>query len=229
MEVDAREMQNRDIVRGQSKVLIIADQPVVCYGFARLLSQEPDFDVCGEAANELDALHIVEAERPDLAAISLPLHGASSDGLIERLKAKHPVLKVLAAIRHDDPNLAGRTFLAGADGCLYWGEPLARIVEAIRTVLHGELYVGSGMAKRLLRRAMEGKSLDGNPVELLSDRELAVFTMIGQGPTTQQIASKLDLSPRTIESHRKNIKMKLGLQNAVQLSCCGFQWWRENN
>lgn len=215
-------MQNKFVLSSRSSVLIIADQPVVRYGLAHLLAQEPDLEVCGEADDVSDALRQVEATRPDLAMIGLSLDDANHHGLIERLKAKRPGLKVLAALRHDDLHLVGRAIHAGADGCIHWGESLARIVEAIRTVLRGELYVGSRMAKRLLHRAVEGKSLDANPVELLSNREMDVFTMIGQGLTTQQIAGKLDLSPRTIESHRKKIKIKLGLQNAVQLSRCAF-------
>ena len=222
-------MPNRDILRGHSKVLIVADQPVVRYGLARLLSQELDLEVCGEAADASGALHEVEALRPDLALLSMSIDGASHPGLIEQLKAKHSPLKILAAILHDDSTLAGRILHAGADGCIHWGESITRIVEAMHVVLRDELYVANRMAKKLLRRAVEGKSLDDNPSELLSGRELDVFTMIGQGLTTQQIAQRLDLSPRTIESHRKKIKMKLGLQNSVQLSRCGFQWWRENS
>jgi len=220
----ASTMKNKTVIKGRSKVLLIADLPVVRYGMSQLLLQEPDLEVCGESEDILDAMHKMEATRPDLAAVGLPLDNAGHHGVIQRLKAKYPHLKVLAAIRHDDPHLAGRILHAGADGCIHWGEPLARIVEAIRAVLRGELYVGSRMAKRILHRAMEGQATDGSPVALLSDRELDVFTMIGQGQTTKQIARRLDLSPRTIETHRKKIKLKLGLQNAAQLSRCAFQW-----
>src|SRR5664279_3533353 len=111
-------MQNRDVLRGQSKVLIVADQPVVRYGLVQLLSQELDLEVCGEAVDVSGALHEVEALRPDLALLSMSLDDASHPGLIEQLKAKHAPLKILAAIRHDDPHLAGRVLHAGADGCI---------------------------------------------------------------------------------------------------------------
>ena len=225
---ESREMRDKTVIRGQSKVLIIADQPVLRYGLLRLLAQESDLKVCGEAEDGHAALRELEATQPDLAAISLPLNNGSHHGLIEQLKARRPVMKILAAVRHDDPTLTGRTLLAGADGCIHWGEPLARIVEAIHRVLHGELHVGGHMAKKLLRRAVEGKPVNGNIVQCLSDRELDVFTMIGQGLTTQQIARRLDISPRTVESHRKKIKMKLGLQNAVQLNRHAFAWVCEN-
>ena len=221
---ESREMQNKTTIRGRSTVLIIADQPVVRYGFARILSRESDIDVFGEEDGSVEIWHKIETIRPDLAAISLPLDNMGHHEVIDKLKSKYPNLKVLAAIRRDDSHLAGRVLHAGANGCIHWGESLAQIVEAIRAVLRGEIYVGSHVAKKLLHRAMERRSLDGNPMELLSNRELDVFTMIGQGQTTRQIANKLDLSPRTIETHRKNVKMKLGLQNAMQLSRCAFQW-----
>ena len=224
VENKSREMQNKTTIRGRSTVLIIADQPVVRYGFARLLARESDLDVHGEADDTAEALLKIGTMRPDLVSISLPLDGMGHHEVIVQLKDKCPKLKVLAAIRHHDSNLTGRVLRAGADGCIHWGEPLERIVEAIRAVLRGEMYVGSHVAKKLLHRAMENQSLDGDPLELLSNRELDVFTMIGQGQTTRQIANKLNLSPRTIETHRKNVKMKLGLQNAMQLSRCAFQW-----
>jgi DNA-binding NarL/FixJ family response regulator len=217
-------MRNITAIRGRPTVLIIADQPVVRYGFARLLAREPDIDVVGEDVGSAEILHTFETLRPDLATVSLPLDSMGHHEAIGKIKLKYPTVKVLAAIRHDDSHLAGSVLHAGADGCIHWGESLKQIVEAIRTVLRGEIYVGSHVAKKLLRRAMENRSLDGNPMESLSNRELDVFTMIGQGQTTQQIARQLDLSTRTIETHRKNIKMKLGLQNAMQLSRCAFQW-----
>ena len=117
---------------------------------------------------------------------------------------------------------------AGADGCLNWQEPLSNVLTAIRTVMRDEIYLGPLTADALLRRASHGESLDGNLADVLSERELDVFTMIGQGLTTQQIANRMDMSPRTVESHRKNIKMKLGVRNAAQLNRRAFQWWHEH-
>jgi DNA-binding NarL/FixJ family response regulator len=212
----------------RNKVLIIADQPVVRYGFARLLSQESDIDVYGETRNAAEALREIDMLRPDLVTIGLPLDGAGHHDVIERLRTNHAKLKILTAIRHEDPHLAGRLLRAGANGCIHWGEPLPRIVEAIQTVLRGEVYVSGRVAKRLCHGKVNGASVDGNPARMLSDRELDVFTMIGQGRTTQEIASQLKLSPRTIETHRKKIKVKLGLETAAQLSRCAFQWLKND-
>jgi DNA-binding NarL/FixJ family response regulator len=211
-----------------SKVLVVADQPILRYGLMRLLSEEPDIEVCDELDNSDNTMRQVESTRPQLVAISLPLNRAAHYTLIEQLKTKHPLLKVLAAVSYDDTAFAARAFTAGADGCVHLGEPVGRIVEAIRTVLRGELYVGNRMAKRMLDRIVEGKSLEVNPADILSHRELDIFTMIGEALTTQQIARRLGLSTRTIETHRKNIKMKLNLQNGAQLSRLAFAWMRDH-
>jgi DNA-binding NarL/FixJ family response regulator len=222
-----RETANKGAPRERATVLIVSDQPVLRYGLTSLLSQEPSIEACEEAEDVPEALQKVATLRPELAAISLPLQNRSHPGLIAQLKTKHPPLKVLAAVRYDDPSVIGRVLRAGADGCIHWGEPVANVVEAVRTVLHGDLYMGSSVAKRLLSRLVREESPDHDGVESLSDREWHILMMIGQGLTTQQIAGKLDLSPRTVESHRKKIKLKAGLQNATQLSHYAYQAWHE--
>jgi DNA-binding NarL/FixJ family response regulator len=222
-----RNTSNAIASNGQFTLLIISDKPVLRYGLRCLFSHEPSFKSLEEAENVSVALQKVEAKRPDLALISLPLDGHGTDGLIAQFKAKHPPLKVLAGVRHDDPSLFGRMIRAGADGCIHWGEEVTKIVEAVHTVLHGGLYIGSRTATRLLDLAIRGEPLDGHDATLLSDREWHVFIMIGQGLTTMQIADKLDMSRRTVESHRKKIKLKFGLQNAAQLSHIAYESWQE--
>jgi DNA-binding NarL/FixJ family response regulator len=212
---------------GHFKVLIISDKPVLRYGLKCLFSQEANLKPLEEADSVSHALRKVETKRPDLALISLPLAGHSTDGLIAQFKAKHPPLKVLAGMPRDDPSLFGRMIRAGADGCIHWGEQVTKIVEAVHTVLQGGLYVGSRTATRLLDLAIRGEPLDGHGTESLSDREWHVFMMIGQGLTAKQIANKLDVSPRTVESHRKKIKLKFGLQNAAQLNHLAYESWQD--
>ena len=211
-----------------SKVLIVADQPVLRFGLIRLLSQEQDFEVCTEAGGADEAVRIVESQRPHLALVALPLENSLHPELFRKMKADHPPLKILAGIRIDDPNLSCRVIRSGADGCIHWGEPVAELLGAIRTVLRGEVYLGQRASRLLLRNSVNGES-SGDDVETLSDRELHVFAMIGQGMNTQKIAKSLDLSPRTVESHRKKIKLKLRLQNAAQLHHRAFQWWQEHS
>jgi len=129
---------------------------------------------------------------------------------------------------HDEKTFAGRSLRAGALGYINKRESIRKVIDAVRQVLRGEIYLSPQMANRLLHRAAVGEPLDHDPTDTLSNRELEVFEMIGQGMTTQQVARKLRLSPRTVETHRKKIKTKLNLQNSAQLSRAAFQWVQEN-
>ena len=223
------EMARWGMVSMWSKILLVVDQPIVRFGLSRLLSQESDIEVCGEASTASDALAKTETLRPHLAIVGLPLENKVHPLFFSQLRAKHPPLKILAGIRADDPAVACHLVRVGANGCIHWREPLADLLKAVRAVLEGDLYLGGLASKRLLQSAVDGKPPDDNGIEALSDREVQVFAMIGQGLTTQQIASTLDLSARTVESHRKKIKIKLQVQNAVALNRRAFQWWQDNS
>jgi DNA-binding NarL/FixJ family response regulator len=216
-----REAQHR------RKILTISDKPVLLFGLLRLFSREPDLEVCGEANSASSALEQTASLRPDMAMIALPLGDGMQFELIAELKAKHLPLKVLAGFRQEDSGIMSRAFHAGADGCLCWGDPLTQLVEAAHTVLAGDVYVGSRSGKRLLKHALSGNSPADHGVESLTNREWNVLVMIGQGLTTRQIASTLDVSTRTVESHRKKIKIKLRLQNAAQLNHIAYQSWQQ--
>jgi DNA-binding NarL/FixJ family response regulator len=211
------------------KILVASNIPIAVFGFEMLLVKQPDLEFCGEAGTLGGALKMIESKRPDLLMIGLPLDGRTHCSVVEAIRAKYAGLIIHAAIRQNDPALAKQIIQAGANACIHKGESLAGIIESIRAVLRGEVHVGSGMAKQIVRRALDGKSTGKNMVDILSRRELDVFSMLGQGATLQHIATTLDLSTRTIESHRKNIKMKLGLKNANQLNSQAFYWWSENN
>ena len=160
--------------------------------------------------------------------IDISLDGENGIELIEQIKALYPELKVLVSSMHDEKTFAGRALRAGAMGYINKRESIRKVVDAVRRVLRGEIYLSPQMDSQLLQRAAVGQPLDHDPIETLSNRELEVFEMIGQGMNTQQIARKLGLSPRTIETHRKKIKTKLNLQNSAQLSRAAFQWVQEN-
>jgi DNA-binding NarL/FixJ family response regulator len=176
-----------------SKVLIVADQPIVRFGLARLLSQETDIEVCGEAETGADALAKTEKLRPHLAVIGIPLENKVQPSLFSQLRTIHPPLKILVGVRVDDPVLACHFVRQGVNGCIHWREPLADVLKAVRAVLRGDLYLGNLAAKRLLQYAVDGKSPGSDGIESLSDREVQIFAMIGQGQTTRHIASTLDL------------------------------------
>jgi DNA-binding NarL/FixJ family response regulator len=218
---------NSSALLRRRKVLVVDDHPIVRHGLAQLISREPDLEVCGEATNISGALRQVETNPPDVAVIDISLDGDNGIELVEEIKAKWPAVKILVSSIHDERVFAGRALRAGAMGYICKREDLGKLVAAIHQILRGEIYLSPDMTTRLLRRAAVGQSLDRDPVETLSNRELQVFEMIGQGMTTVQIARKLDVSPKTIESHRKQIKAKLNLQNSAQLTRSAFQWVQE--
>jgi DNA-binding NarL/FixJ family response regulator len=211
------------------KVLIVDDHPIVRHGLGELIARQPDLEICGEAADTSEALRQVEAARPDVAVIDISLNGESGIDLIEQIQALYPEVKMLVSSMHDEKTYAGRALRAGALGYINKRESIRKVIDAVRQVLRGEIYLSPQMASQLLHRAAIGKPLDQDPIETLSNRELEVFEMIGQGMNTQQIARKLSLSPRTVETHRKKIKTKLNVQNSAQLSRSAFQWVQENH
>ncbi len=214
---------------GKHKVLIVDDHPIVRHGLGELIARQPDLEMCGEAADAAEALRQVETNRPDVAVVDISLDDDNGIELVEQIRALYPEVKMLVSSMHDEKTFAGRAMRAGALGYINKRESIRKVVDAVRQVLRGEIYLSPQMAKTLLHRAAVGEPLDHDPIDTLSNRELEVFEMIGQGLNTQQIARKLRLSPRTIESHRKNIKTKLNLPNSAQLSRSAFQWVQENH
>jgi len=210
------------------KVLIVDDHPIVRHGLGELIARQPDLEMCGDAADVPQALRQIEAHRPDVAVIDISLEGGNGIELIERIRALYPDVKMLVSSMHDEKIFAGRALRAGALGYINKRESIRKVVDAVRHVLRGEIYLSPQMANRLLHRAAVGKPLDHDPAETLSNRELEVLEMIGHGMTTQQIARKLNISPRTVETHRKKIKTKLSLENSAQLSRAAFQWVQES-
>jgi DNA-binding NarL/FixJ family response regulator len=210
-------------------VLIVDDHPVLRHGLALAIGQEPDLEVCGEAGHIEEALRLTEGTHPDLVIADLTLDGEDGIELIDYIKSRWPSVAILVYSAHDEETFAGRALRAGAMGYISKREAIPKIVAAVRQVLSGEIYLSPQMTTDLLQRASVGKPLDRNPTETLSNRELQVFEMLGQGLNTVQIAEKLQVSPKTVESHRKVIKTKLDIQTAAQLSRRAFLWVQENS
>ncbi len=211
------------------RILIVDDHPVVRQGLSLAIARELDLEVCGEAEHIEEALRIVEDAHPDVVIIDLSLNGEDGIELIDYVRSRWPSVKILVYSSHDEETFAGRVLRAGATGFVSKREAMPKIVAAIRQILCGEVYLSPQMTTRLLQRAAVGKSLDYNPADALSNRELQVFEMIGQGMNTAEIARRLEVSPKTVESHRKVIKTKLNVQTSAQLSRRAFQWVRENS
>ena len=212
-----------------TKILIVDDHPVVRLGLAEVINREADMTVCAEAADITEAMRKMEASHPDVVIVDISLEGESGIELIEHIRARWPSVKMLVSSAHDERVFAGRVLRAGAMGYVSKREALTKIVEALRQVLRGEVYLSPQMATALLQRVAMGKSMDHDPVEALSNRELQVFEMIGQGLTVSEIARKLQVSPKTVESHRESAKMKLNLRNSTQLNRRAFQWVQEGH
>ncbi|MGW8311585.1 MAG: response regulator transcription factor, partial [Thiogranum sp.] len=207
------------------RILIVDDHPLVRSGFVQLISDEPDLAVCGEAADEAQALQLVATTTPDLVIIDLSLAGGSGINLIERIKAHYGEVCMLVVSMHDESLFAERVLTAGALGYLNKQEAPSNIIRAIRRVLEGRVYLSDKLTERLLDSLTGMAKAPGqSPMQRLSNRELEVFELIGRGMTTGKIADHLQLSTKTIETHRENIKKKLGLASGQELTRRAMHW-----
>lgn len=198
----------------KKRVFLVEDHAVVRQGLASMINAEPDLEVCGEGKNLAEALPAIAAAAPDVAVVDLSLPDGSGLDLIKRLAAAHPELPVLVLSMHDEKVHAPRALIAGARGYVMKHEATDRVLEAVRAVLKGERFVSPDVS----RRVDEGSGGEVRlPVERLSDREFQVYQLIGQGVGPGEIAKRLGLSVKTIETHREHIKAKLGLANGREL------------
>ncbi len=195
------------------------------YGIARLLEQEPDLTVCGEAENAQGAMAATEAHEPELVLVDLTMPGGEGLEFIKDLRALHPQVAVLVVSMHDEELYAGRALRAGARGYIMKNEGGEKLVEAIRQVLHGKTYVSQKMSEKLTE-IFSGRHQrsDDTAVGMLTDREFEVFRLLGQGLTTREIGHRLNLSPKTVETHRLHVRKKLQLQTAPALTKYALHW-----
>lgn len=211
-----------------AKILIVDDHPLVREGLATRLSRQADLQVCGQAATEDEALALVKETSPDLVLVDLTLKGGHGLELIKQVRSDQPQIKMLVVSGFDESLYAERALRAGALGYVNKQESNEKLLEAIRTVLAGKRFLSAAMAQRLVDQTLGVAKPSQNPIERLSDRELEVFRMIGDGMSTGAIADHLFISTRTIDTHRENIKRKLGLPNAGELNRAAVQWTLEN-
>ena len=210
---------------GVARVLIVDDHELVRQALTQLISDEPDLEVCGSAANVPAALREVSEHDPDMIVLDLSLQGGDGIDLIKAVRGQQRHLPILVVTMHSESFYAERAFRAGASGYLTKEEASEKILVAIRTVLRGELYVSERLSPFLLQRLITGNPGTGESlVTKLSDRELQVFLRIGEGRSTQETASNLNLSVKTIETYRGNIKEKLGLRDARELIQYAIRW-----
>ncbi len=208
------------------RVVIIDDHPIVQSGYRMILEAAGGFDICGFASTEAEALQQVSRFRPDVAIVDLMLGHQSGLELIGELLRTHPSIRILVVTAHDEQLFAHRVLKAGALGFLSKREAANRLVSAVRAVAAGDLALAPELMQQILQAELSGRRRgeEASPVDRLTDRELHVFQLIGQGLTTRQIADDLFISPRTVERFRENIKQKLGLSNAVELVRTATVW-----
>jgi len=197
------------------RVLIVDDHPIVRMGVRAMLEQAPGFEVCGEAGSTAEALHLLSAENPDVTLLDLMLGGRGGADFVAECLRACPRTRILVLSQHDEALYAERVLKAGAHGYLMKGEAMEDLVDALETVLRGDIAVSARMNARLLARRFHGPT--DERYSALSNREMQIFLLIGAGRSTGAIASELCLSPKTVGAHRENIKTKLGLDSAAAL------------
>lgn len=207
------------------RVLIVDDHPFMRRGLAQTINDQPGMEVCAEAGSVAEALHVMETCVPHLAVVDISLGAESGIELIQAIRERWPSVKVLVSSMHDETLFAERALRAGALGFVNKGEPPDVFVAALQRVSSGQIYLSERMTNRMLDQVLTDKvEVSRSPIESLSNREIEVFEMIGKGLSTKQIAARLGLSPKTIETYREHIKQKLNLTNATELTRSAVQW-----
>jgi DNA-binding NarL/FixJ family response regulator len=210
---------------GKTRILLVDDHAVVRFGIAQLINRQADMTVCGEEEDASRAMGSIETLKPNLVIADISLKDSSGLELMRNIKAQYPSLPILVVSGHDESIYAEIAFRAGALGYLMKDGALDNIITAIRRVLSGAIYVSDSLAAKMLQQQIRGQTnINESPVKSLSDRELEVFQLIGQWKTTRDIADELHLSIKTIEYYREQIKRKLNLKNAAELTQRATSW-----
>lgn len=212
-------------LKSKRTVFVIDDHPIVREGLTQLINREPDLTVCGTAEDIYEALKAMQTLKPDIALADISLKGADGIELIKNLKIRMPALPVLVLSIHDESIYAPRALRAGARGFIMKQEATENVLLALRRVLSGEIYLSKRMANKMLQQFVGAPGTAQKfSIDRLSDRELEVFRLIGQGHGTRRIAEELRLSVKTVESYREHIKEKMTLSDASELVQHAIQW-----
>ena len=211
-----------------SRILIVDDHPLFREGVQQLIERDPELTVCGEASGVADAMEAITRLQPDLVMVDISLGGASGIELIKSIKSQHEELPILVVSMHDESLYAERALRAGAMGYVMKHEPSKTVRAAIHRVLQGEIALSEKMSSTVISKFMRGQpDAQASPIEALSDRELEVFRMLGQGKGTRVIARDLNITVATVNSFRNRIKDKLNLKTAAEVMLHAIQWSRE--
>jgi DNA-binding NarL/FixJ family response regulator len=207
------------------RVLLVDDHPIVRQGLALLIDREHDLSVCGEADGAHTGLHAVATLRPDIVVLDISLSGPDGLDVLKEIRMKSGSLPVLILSMHDEAIYAERALRAGANGYIMKQEATEKVLVAIRRILQGDVYLSERLTSTMLQQFVHGNAAPkSSPILSLTDRELEIFRLIGEGHSTRKIADELHLSVKTIESHQAHIKEKLALRNARELVQHAVEW-----
>lgn len=208
------------------RVLIVDDHPIFRNGITQLINHEADLHVCGEICSAAQALGAVDELKPDIVVLDISIQGTNGIELMKSIRALHPQLPAIMVSMHDESVYAERALRAGARGYVMKAAPSEKVIEALRRVLGGGLYLSEAIGGRLLDTFLNGRAsnVGTSTIEQLSDREIEVFRAVGEGRGTREIARTLFLSVKTVETHRAHIKEKLQLKTAPELVRAAVEW-----
>lgn len=216
---------NNNFTAKKKTVFVVDDHPIVRQGLTLLINREADLVVCGEAEEMQLALSAIQTTRPDILIVDISLNGPDGLELLKNIRITSPRLPVLILSMHDESIYAERALRAGANGYIMKQEATEKVLVALRRILSGEIYVSDRIANSMLRHYVRGANVsEHTSVSDLTDRELEVFRLIGEGQGTRQIAEALHLSVKTVESYQAHIKEKLSLRSARELVQHAVEW-----
>ncbi len=213
----------------KTRVFLVDDHPVLRKGLVRLIDSKPGFIVCGEASTAVDAMVAIREVKPHLVVVDIGLPGASGIELTKTIRSEFANIPVLILSMHEEALYATRALRAGAMGYIVKQDAVDNIATALQDTLNGKRYLSPGIAVQLQHDGMDDQLVSSHDlVKLLTDRELEIFELIGKGRDVHEISKGLNLSPKTVETHRTNIKEKLKLKNSRQVARVALQWFTEH-
>ncbi|MGA2265125.1 MAG: response regulator transcription factor [Phycisphaerae bacterium] len=215
----------KPVTAKKTRILLVDDHPIVRQGLGMLIAQQPDMAVCGESDDVAGALRLIDQTPPDVIIVDLTLKESTGLDLIKDVRLRHPGVLTLVYSMRDESFYAERVLRAGARGYITKEEGGKAVIEGIRKILQGQIFLSERMASKMIGLLVGSDGPAATPsVKSLTDRELEIFELIGQGLPTRTIASQLHVSPKTVESYREHIKRKLKLDNASQLLKHAIEW-----
>lgn len=212
----------------KERVVVVDDHPLFRDRLAQIINHEPDLEVCGEADDVPSAIAMLQSSSPGLLIVDISLQGTSGLELIKQCRALSMKIPILVLSMHDESLYAERALRAGANGYITKRQPAVEVLAAIRRVRTGEVYLSDKMTAGVLRTLPGGSTKPvPRPIDRLTDREMEVLELIGQGRTTREIAATLQLGVATVDTYRARIKEKMNFRNAVELQHFAIRWLRE--